>query len=82
MGFISIHALRGEGDVKVPSGGGIAFISIHALRGEGDAKKYTKIYVGKLISIHALRGEGDYHMHAPTTGAPYFYPRPPWGGRP
>ena len=33
---ISIHALRGEGDVaRLRSGGGVA-ISIHALRGEGD----------------------------------------------
>ena len=37
---------------------------------------------GQVISIHALRGEGD---RAPIPLLPfrwYFYPRPPWGGRP
>ena len=44
---ISIHALRGEGD-----------ISIHALRGEGDGYDWRLDPVER-ISIHALRGEGD-----------------------
>ena len=34
------------------------------------------------ISIHALRGEGDTKSCERTTGLSYFYPRPPWGGRP
>ena len=57
--FISIHALRGEGDADV-----VVYcqrekdISIHALRGEGD---YNLNHIEKpyFISIHALRGEGD-----------------------
>ena len=37
-GAISIHALRGEGDVKSVNGEkALLKISIHALRGEGDA---------------------------------------------
>ena len=35
---ISIHALRGEGDVHYPDENGPVYISIHALRGEGDIK--------------------------------------------
>ena len=34
--FISIHALRGEGDVVSFLLCSLCFISIHALRGEGD----------------------------------------------
>ena len=57
--FISIHALRGEGDsctlitalIRVE-------ISIHALRGEGDEASMCPVSRLK-ISIHALRGEGD-----------------------
>ena len=56
---ISIHALRGEGDLS--SMGLIKAdrdISIHALRGEGDG--FQLLYGGlSQISIHALRGEGD-----------------------
>ena len=62
---ISIHALRGEGDV----GDGRRFhrqeISIHALRGEGDAPVVPH-RLTVLISIHALRGEGDL----PAPGRP------------
>ena len=35
-----------------------------------------------LISIHALREEGDVRLEAPPAAHPYFYPRPPRGGRP
>ena len=34
------------------------------------------------ISIHALRGEGDQVGRPDLLGEQYFYPRPPWGGRP
>ena len=57
--FISIHALRVEGDTQ--SIGRIArtFISIHALRVEGDG--LVQVFSGTVneISIHALRVEGD-----------------------
>ena len=56
--FISIHALRGEGDQRHQTQGGIQNISIHALRGEGDCRE-DKQGGEQDISIHALRGEGD-----------------------
>ena len=37
---------------------------------------------GCTISIHALRGEGDNGKTRPSIIQIYFYPRPPWGGRP
>ena len=33
------------------------------------------------ISIHALREEGDCRGVIPWAAIPYFYPRPPRGGR-
>ena len=33
------------------------------------------------ISIHALRVEGDCRYRLRRSGVPYFYPRPPGGGR-
>ncbi len=39
--YISIHALRGEGDLGAGKGRNIGIsISIHALRGEGDAAPF------------------------------------------
>ena len=55
---ISIHALRGEGDVPKSERVPLADISIHALRGEGDAVLEQNCRLWR-ISIHALRGEGD-----------------------
>ena len=79
---ISIHALRGEGDVGlVGARAGFRQISIHALRGEGD---FFSVLVGLkhiFISIHALRGEGDPIPGRPDRTGCNFYPRPPWGGR-
>ena len=56
---ISIHALRGEGDIlNYYQYTSRENISIHALRGEGD---HERAGLGRAdpISIHALRGEGD-----------------------
>ena len=57
--FISIHALREEGDladiVDVLRGD----ISIHALREEGDLHDSRRAGNSYRISIHALREEGD-----------------------
>ena len=36
----------------------------------------------KEISIHALRTEGDVRALSTATPTAYFYPRPPYGGRP
>ena len=57
--MISIHALRGEGDVDLECIRLPFIISIHALRGEGDASAYALDLKAAHISIHALRGEGD-----------------------
>ena len=58
--LISIHALRGEGDIYSLLSVLVTFsISIHALRGEGDLEDYEYSIWHKFISIHALRGEGD-----------------------
>ena len=80
--LISIHALRGEGDVEIM----VALIhglmiSIHALRGEGD-KGADGITPTIGISIHALRGEGDLDGLISPIAILNFNPRPPWGGRP
>ena len=55
-------------------------ISIHALRAEGD-DDFDAARRAILISIHALRAEGDPPRRADGRCAPYFYPRPPCGGR-
>ena len=39
-------------------------------------------YEPRVISIHALREEGDGLTSPTTPPIPYFYPRPPRGGRP
>ena len=57
--MISIHALRGEGDLFASNLAWILYISIHALRGEGDFKDSAD-KLKDAISIHALRGEGDW----------------------
>ena len=58
--YISIHALRVEGDllrgVYVPI---LDKISIHALRVEGDLNPPLLEGLTYMISIHALRVEGD-----------------------
>ncbi len=80
--IISIHALRGEGDVLAPqSSSEYSLISIHALRGEGDMR-----------SNHPSRGSRDFNPRPPWGGRRFpamdknprkcdFNPRPPWGGR-
>ena len=48
---------------------------------EGDTINLDAL-VPKLISIHALRVEGDHACSQFPVKIPYFYPRPPGGGRP
>ena len=55
-------------------------ISIHALREEGDRAAAAQTSK-QTISIHALREEGDGVLWGLGTENPYFYPRPPRGGR-
>ena len=56
-------------------------ISIHALREEGDFAISVVIAAMNAISIHALREEGDSSTSGLCSSLPYFYPRPPRGGR-
>ena len=57
--WISIHALREEGDPgKAERAGLRGAISIHALREEGDLWPCCA-FTTAIISIHALREEGD-----------------------
>ena len=79
--YISIHALRGEGDGVRPELRPRTRISIHALRGEGDeyAEMVTaehKIFLSTPSAGRATRQKGHHHR-----GRLYFYPRPPRGGR-
>ena len=81
--FISIHALRVEGDL--PSSRQVRVcrsISIHALRVEGDQIGLSRNYIAMIISIHALRVEGDLSSCKHLRRLSHFYPRPPGGGRP
>ncbi len=59
--YISIHALREEGDQGRAGFFVIVGISIHALREEGDTPTSTPVRALCRISIHALREEGDFH---------------------
>ena len=81
-GAISIHALREEGDLDLfaVDGDGVLFLSTPSAR---RATQQTPEDLHRVhISIHALREEGD-RTPAPSSGRhPYFYPRPPRGGRP
>ena len=76
---ISIHALRGEGDVKDATAAYADYISIHALRGEGDLMSDLKATQAHLISIHALRGEGDKALCSTPTAANIFQSTPSVG---
>ena len=101
---ISIHALRGEGDMaedlkrrsehdfypRPPWGGRpqartcrrqrLVFLSTPSV---GRATKPLALLRWQAkISIHALRGEGDISAAGTMQRPFYFYPRPPWGGRP
>ena len=79
--FISIHALRVEGDPRFADLLEAAvLISIHALRVEGD-RFADLLEAAVLISIHALRVEGDTTISRKFQVFFYFYPRPPGGGR-
>ena len=79
-GRISIHALREEGDRWIWRFISASSISIHALREEGDPI-FSQLASGNQISIHALREEGDRSSTKDRRPKPYFYPRPPRGGR-
>ena len=79
---ISIHALREEGDSSTPS----SQVPTSEFLSTPSARKATVIVSDirdlEYISIHALREEGDPARPGAAAAMPYFYPRPPRGGRP
>ena len=79
--FISIHALREEGDPLFLRLSSRMFISIHALREEGDLLRSNNYPLTKDFYPRPPRGgrppkDGKYPQ-----GVLDFYPRPPRGGR-
>ena len=65
--FISIHALREEGDLlHLPPLGGLGIISIHALREEGDAARNSHV---QLIALF-LSTPSARRATVPTPGTP------------
>ena len=79
---ISIHAFREEGDNE---GKGflrpaVEFLSTPSAR-RATRPRWPR-YSRWPISIHALREEGDPPLRSCAPWDPYFYPRPPRGGRP
>ena len=79
--YISIHALRGEGDMRVRRQElGLTLISIHALRGEGDAAPQGRLYLSLLFQSTPSVGRATSSAFGDFLRL-YFNPRPPWGGR-
>ena len=75
--FISIHALREEGDATCPcaSATGATFLSTPSVR-RATAPLAVEVTESD-ISIHALREEGDNYIKADFGNVSNFYPRPP-----
>ena len=79
--WISIHALREEGDGAAP---GMQSVQPHFYPRPPRGGRPGCLIVGRQIlqiSIHALREEGDARCQKPAACPRYFYPRPPRGGR-
>ena len=78
---ISIHALREEGDLTTAqmTADVVRFLSTPSARRA--TRNPGGQVPGEQISIHALREEGDSASRFSSSVAPYFYPRPPRGGR-
>ena len=78
---ISIHALRGEGDLSRVNVINLEVISIHALRGEGDATKGGYIAIHLIFQSTPSVGRATDADFIYSSHSFYFNPRPPWGGR-
>ena len=79
--FISIHALREEGDDCGTQGLRWIAISIHALREEGDGRRYFMGLFNFLFLSTPSARRATFPTSKPTRKQSYFYPRPPRGGR-
>ena len=79
--YISIHALREEGDLPLAdySTSNTSFLSTPSARRA--TRRLRNASWCEAISIHALREEGDEMCLRLTAKFSYFYPRPPRGGR-
>ena len=79
--YISIHALREEGDQSGRASETTAnrFLSTPSARRATSRFLRTRQCTG--ISIHALREEGDAFGYQEAWAEYHFYPRPPRGGR-
>jgi len=77
---VSIHAFRGEGDVRRVTASGRPGVSIHAFRGEGDVILVAP-HTCESVSIHAFRGEGDTEFKRQNFARRCFNPRLPGGRR-
>ena len=79
--MISIHSLRGEGDIKSCQGVCIRSISIHSLRGEGD--NMIECFGSLVCYFNPLPpwGGRQNSRHYIQRFTKYFNPLPPWGGR-
>ena len=79
--YISIHALREEGDLP----GLFLTLLILLFLSTPSARRATlsqgRFLAEESISIHALREEGDRVRSSQHRAAQNFYPRPPRGGR-
>ena len=79
--FISIHALREEGDPSHPPHLPLPAISIHALREEGDPSFFDRRYHnGRFLSTPSARRATSATPRTSRSRC-HFYPRPPRGGR-
>ena len=79
--YISIHALREEGDQRRPRLAQ-AQANFYPRPPRGGRRLPSQIWRPKsAISIHALREEGDSPRPRRTDLHLHFYPRPPRGGR-
>ena len=80
-GYISIHALREEGDPAEKQRQLYQHISIHALREEGDYRQTTTHgTTASFLSTPSARRATLLFLQQ-STDLVHFYPRPPRGGR-
>ena len=80
--YISIHALREEGDYIDMAFRKKAFAFLSTPSARRATTVSTNRNLSKRISIHALREEGDNLGKQVNCRHQDFYPRPPRGGRP
>ena len=79
--YISIHALREEGDSQMQGKNPQEMIFLSTPSARRATEEFGVYAWDPDISIHALREEGDRCAPDWTAARPHFYPRPPRGGR-